>query len=214
MDMSQGYPLIRALPVIFIAIIMLILPPHQTPNLLGFFGLLAVFIGCIFMPLNKIKDLKLQNYLIKPMFFVLMGAVGTTIYTIVDSHGTKLLKSSCDSDFFASCYYFFLVECCMAVNLGVLLLFQKESRQDAKEILRTTPWKPLCAGFFCASAYILILYAMLFVENLSFLQAFRQMSLPIGAFLGIVFLKEKTSFARAVGIFLIVLGLVAVALSK
>ena len=59
------------------------------------------------------------------------------------------------------------------------------------------------------SAYVLVLLAMHFVTNVSYVQAFRQMSLPLGAFLGIVFLKEKTSGPKLVGLALIVGGLVA-----
>ena len=214
MDMSQGYPLIRALPVIFIAVIMLLLPPHQVPNYLGAAGLFMVFFGCLLMPVGRFSDLKLKNYLVKPMLFVLMGAIGTTIYIFMDSNGTKLLKVNCDSDFFGSCYYFFLVECCMFLNLGVVLLFQRDSYNDLKAIIKGTPWKPLCAGLFCSLAYILTLYAMLFVDNLSFLQAFRQMSLPIGVGLGMLFLREKLSLPRACGVFFIVSGLVLIAFAK
>ena len=61
------------------------------------------------------------------------------------------------------------------------------------------------------SAYILVLLAMHFVTNVSYVQAFRQMSLPLGAFLGIAFLKEKATSPKLAGLTLIVGGLIAVA---
>ena len=47
-----------------------------------------------------------------------------------------------------------------------------------------------------------------FVTNVSFVQAFRQLSLPLGVFAGIVFLKESPAKPKLLGVALIVLGLI------
>ena len=60
---------------------------------------------------------------------------------------------------------------------------------------------------FAALAYVLILVAMNYVTNVSFVQAFRQLSLPLSAFLGFLILKEKISILRWIGLFLIMSGL-------
>ena len=57
----------------------------------------------------------------------------------------------------------------------------------------------------------LVLAAMTKVTQLSFLQAFRQMSLPIGLLLGIIILKEPAHRPKIAGITLIVTGLVLIA---
>ena len=46
------------------------------------------------------------------------------------------------------------------------------------------------------------------VTNVSFIQAFRQLSLPIGVALGIVILKEKISLPKIIGVALLLAGLV------
>ena len=46
------------------------------------------------------------------------------------------------------------------------------------------------------------------VTNISFLQVFRQMSLPLGVAAGILILHEKVSVPKIVGTALIVCGLV------
>ena len=67
---------------------------------------------------------------------------------------------------------------------------------------------------FATSAYVLVLLAYHYVDNASYVQAFRQMSLPLGVFLGVFFLKEKITLPKMLGLFLIIAGLTAVALSK
>ena len=56
-------------------------------------------------------------------------------------------------------------------------------------------------------AYVLILLAMNYVNNVSFVQAFRQLSLPLSALLGLLLLKEKISKLRWSALGLIMLGL-------
>ena len=61
---------------------------------------------------------------------------------------------------------------------------------------------------FYTAAYLLVLAAMGMVSNVSFLQAFRQMSLPLGVAAGIFFLHEKVSGPKLAGTFLVVCGLI------
>ena len=53
---------------------------------------------------------------------------------------------------------------------------------------------------------------MLNVKNVSYLQAFRQMSLPVGMIMGILFLHEKYYYPKILGVILIVAGLILLAL--
>ena len=61
---------------------------------------------------------------------------------------------------------------------------------------------------FAALAYVLILVSMNSVTNVSFVQAFRQLSLPLSAFLGFLILKEKITLVRWIALILIMVGLV------
>jgi drug/metabolite transporter (DMT)-like permease len=76
-------------------------------------------------------------------------------------------------------------------------------------------WLPSAiAGLMMSGAYGLVLLAMAYVRNVSFISAFRQLSIPIGAVMGIVFRKESRPWPKLFGIVLILLGLVVVTLSK
>ena len=67
---------------------------------------------------------------------------------------------------------------------------------------------PYTAGVAAALAYLLVLIAMNHVSNVSFVQAFRQLSLPLSALLGFVILKEKVTTLRLVALFVIMAGLI------
>ena len=64
------------------------------------------------------------------------------------------------------------------------------------------------AGFSAALAYLLVLVAMFYVTNVSFVQAFRQLSLPVSAALGFIVLKEKISALRLISLAMIMAGLI------
>ena len=69
-------------------------------------------------------------------------------------------------------------------------------------------WTPLLAGVFAGLTYILVLIAMNYVTNVSYVQGFRQLGLVIGMLEGIFILKERCTLTRVLGITLIVSGLV------
>jgi drug/metabolite transporter (DMT)-like permease len=103
-------------------------------------------------------------------------------------------------------FYIFIVQMAIAVTLAVPVFASRESRQELRHICKS--YSPYVAGIFSASAYVLILLAMKFVTNVSYIQAFRQMSLPLGVLAGIFILKEKCSPPKLIGILLVVSGLV------
>lgn len=59
----------------------------------------------------------------------------------------------------------------------------------------------------------MVLMAMTMVTNVSFVQAFRQMSLPVGVLMGMVFLHEKCPAVKMLGIALVIIGLVLAAVA-
>ncbi|MBO5695856.1 MAG: multidrug transporter, partial [Lentisphaeria bacterium] len=63
------------------------------------------------------------------------------------------------------------------------------------------------AGFAACMCYVLVLLAMNYVTNVSFVQAFRQIGLVFGMAGGFIFLKEKCTITKIVGIVLILSGL-------
>ena len=65
----------------------------------------------------------------------------------------------------------------------------------------------LLAGFFASLCYSLVLVAMNYVTNVSYVQVFRQLGLPIGMGLGVLILKEHCTWTKVIGVILILSGL-------
>jgi uncharacterized membrane protein len=60
------------------------------------------------------------------------------------------------------------------------------------------------------STYGLVLASMTYVTDVSYVAAFRQLSIPIGALFGIVLLKEQCPAPKLLGILIISIGLILV----
>jgi uncharacterized membrane protein len=56
------------------------------------------------------------------------------------------------------------------------------------------------------------LLALAFVENVSYIVAFHRLSIPLGAVLGILILKEKFYPLKLLGVLIMLVGLLGVAL--
>ncbi|MBR7108238.1 MAG: hypothetical protein IKC89_07485 [Lentisphaeria bacterium] len=213
-DMSLAYPVARALPVLLIAAVTPILYPGRYPSAWGVAGLLIVCCGCLLMPLKKFSDFSLKNYFNMAMWFIILAAIGTTGYTINDAELVKICASGQGYDDMKAAYLLsFVINFGLGCIMGVIVLFRKQEQENFK--LLVSSFKNFCypaiAGILSSLAYALVLMAMQRVEHLSFLQAFRQMSLPIGLLLGIFILKEPAHRPKLTGITLIVTGLVLIA---
>jgi uncharacterized membrane protein len=98
--------------------------------------------------------------------------------------------------------------------LGTLLLVccNKTERREFGRLLKNRSLSPILTGICSSAAYVLILLAMNFVSNVSYIQAFRQLSLPLGVLAGILILKESHSIPKLLGTLIILAGLIIVAL--
>lgn len=94
----------------------------------------------------------------------------------------------------------------------VVALMPRE-RAAARVLLQgpTRIW--VLAGLMVLSTYGLVLIAMAYTEDVSYLVALRQASIPLGALLGVFWLKETLSGFRWFSLALMMTGLVLVALN-
>lgn len=213
-DISLVYPLGRSLPVLLTAAVTISFGLGKMPNALALGGMALISIGCLFLPLKNFREFHWKTYCTPLLFFVLLIAAGVTVYTIFDSEAAKILKElpdNHDSRIVTSLFYLFLVESGLTAVLGLFVLTQKQERAEFKRLFLKTPW-PHITGVFSSSAYALILLAMPLVTNVSYIQAFRQMSLPLGVLAGVFILKEPCGKVKLFGIILIVIGLIAASL--
>ncbi|MBO5958816.1 MAG: hypothetical protein J6Q65_01710 [Lentisphaeria bacterium] len=219
-DVSLVYPMARALPVLLTAavteIAYLVLGYGAPLSLPAIIGMVVVFAGCLIMPAKDFKHLT-PKYLFKnkAMPWIAIAAFGTTGYTVFDKAGLDLLLKygNANSTILGSCAYSTIREIFLFFFLFTAVLLIPHERAGLTKDLPLR-WPGYISGIFAAIAYILVLIAMHMVENVSYIQAFRQMSLPVGVFLGVFFLKEKAGLPKIIGLILIVAGLAATALLK
>lgn len=207
-DISLIYPLGRATPVLLVAFVTMIFGLGKTPTALALCGMAVISLGCILLPLKSFHEFSLKSYCTKALLWVLVIAVGTSGYTIVDSQAGKILQNfTQDSGFVRSMLYLFFIEIGQVVTLSAYVAAVPWERRELVKVLKE-PLYPAVSGVFSAVAYGLVLVAMGYVSNVSYVQAFRQLSLPLGVFAGIVFLKESPAKPKLVGVAMIVTGLI------
>ncbi len=206
-DISLAYPLSRSLPVLLTAAATITLNLGKRPGLWGLTGLGVLFLGCLLIPQRSFRDISIKNYRTPALIPILCAAVGTTCYTIADSVAPGFVFPLSESPQIVILgVYFCMVQLGISVTIAFCFFFApQEYRAELKPALCS--FYPYLAGVFSFAAYFLVLIAMRHVTNVSFVQALRQLGLPLGVFAGVYFLKEKLTWVKAIGIVLIVGGL-------
>lgn len=213
-DICLVYPLTRALPVLLTAAVTLLAGIGAPPGPVTLAGMVILSSGCLLMPLMRWNQFRPASYRSGALKFIVIAAAGTTGYTIFDSMAIRLVRASVEQPgLLSSMAYLFLIEAGLALMLLFAVSCSISERQEFRKLFLKTK-TPVISGIFSSTAYILILIAMTHVTNVSYIQAFRQMSLPIGVLAGIFLLHEKPGRPRLAGIALVITGLVVVAVGS
>jgi drug/metabolite transporter (DMT)-like permease len=213
-DLSHAYPLARSLPVVFVALASVLLGRGSQVDPLAYVGFATVTVGCILLPLPRFGDIHPRHYRHQWVMFALLAAVCITGYTLLDDQALRILRSlpgSMLSNIGWSLLFVELEAVGISVFLSVFILGWRPERRLLMKAngseWRTAAWM----GFIITATYGLVLLAMAYVSNVSYVIAFRQLSIPIGAALGILVRKETASPPKLVGIALVFIGLVLAA---
>ena len=97
----------------------------------------------------------------------------------------------------------------LSSTLWLICFLFKANRQDLlafrdRKLLK----QGILAGIFASFSYLLVLCAMNYVANVTYVQVFRQLGLPIGMVLGVLILKEHCTLNKIIGLILILTGLI------
>ena len=214
-DLSVAYPLVRALPVLLIALISMGL--GKPFNLAGIMGILTVAGGCLLIPLPSFTAFNRQAYLTGSTGLAILAALGTTGYTLIDNHALALLRSlpTAGLGLTGSTLLFLALENQVtALLLGGYVWLSGDERLQLRSISRSGWLGATGTGVLITAAYGLVLAAMAFVTNVSYIAAFRQLSIPLGAALGFMIQKEPAAPPRLVGIGVLTLGLALITVAS
>ena len=80
-----------------------------------------------------------------------------------------------------------------------------------REVCRANKRHAVLAGVAIHLAYTMVLVSLAFARNVSYVVGVRQLSIPLGAMLGILVLKEAPYRPKLVGVGIMFAGLILVA---
>lgn len=212
--LSIAYPLARSLPLLIVTALTFMVGRGNELSCLAVGGISAIVIGAFILPMNSIRDFRLANYLNASCAFALVAAIGTAGYSFVDDIGMNMLKLvPDDAAGWMRALLYLVLECVFtAFWLQLLMMSSKVSTNHFIANWRCFLKPALMTGLAIGATYGIILLAMTHAQNVSYVVGLRQLSIPLGAIMGVVILKEKGSLPRFVGITILFLGLILVSL--
>jgi uncharacterized membrane protein len=215
-DMSLAYPLARALPTVLITLTTIVLGIGKPLTLVGLVGIVAVAMGCMILPLRSVRSLRRSDYLNACCVLAVVAAIGTTGYTVIDNESLRVLRAlpgSGLSTIETTLLYLALTSTGAAVLIGIFVAVYPTERARLRLIVRNGVGYAVVAGLVITLGYGMVLLAMSYASNVSYIGAFRQSSIPLGAALGILVQKEPLYRAKVIGTVVVLAGLILVAVA-
>jgi len=212
-DMSIAYPLARSLPVIFVTIITILLGKGHEVGWWLTAGIILVLTGCLMLPMKMFRDFRLRYYLNPCCLLAVLAAIGITAYTIMDDTALRCLRELPGKPFHpvdGTLVYMVLEVISASFWKGIFILFSLREKKNLVEILCHYKGPAALTGIGIYLTYGLVLLSMNYVTNVSYVAAFRQLSIPLGAVMGIFLLKEAYYVPKVFGVAIIFAGLILV----
>jgi len=214
-DMSIVYPLARSSPLIVVTVTALLLGRKSEVGNACIAGIVLIVGGCFLLPMNRFRDLRLRNYTNAACLFALLAAFGTAGYSMLDDTALRCLRASSDVGLKtvpATMLYSFVEALSASLWLGGFVLGSRRGRRELGAVWRHQRSSAFLAGAGIYVTYTIVLVSLAFVRNVSYVVAFRQLSIPIGAVLGMLLLKEPRPAPKIAGIAVLFVGLLMVGL--
>ncbi len=210
--MSVIYPTIRALPIILVTLTLAIFKGESFSSIY-LFGALLIIIG-LYLNWGSIDKREFITNLFSPAGkYVFLAAIGTAGYSLVDAEGVTIMnKLAPFSAITAPSTYIILQGFSASLWLLVLIVTKPSERRKIRVVLKNEKITAILVGVGMYATYGLVLASMLFADNVGYIVAFRQLSIPLGAFLGWFILKDNFNSLKLVGTIILVAGLIMVAL--
>jgi len=195
-DLSIVYPVARSSPV-FVTIAAAVFL-GETISMTGLLGILVIFIGVYILHLKGMT----REDLVAPVRYLMSGssryaviaALGTTVYSITDKLGVTTVDPL---------LYSFWLGFSVTGMMTIVTIRRKGFKAIRDEF--SSPLKVSFAGLLMRGGYMLVLYAMS-IAPVSYILALRQISVVLGALMGVAFLGESYGRVRIMGSVVIFVG--------
>ena len=214
-DISIAYPLSRALPVIFVFCFTLFLGQGKPLGVWFTLGAILVVGGCIILPLRAFGEFQISNYKNLCVVLAVLAAVGITGYTVTDDIALRHLRELTAKPFDpvdGTLIYMVLEGIGCSLWQSLFVIPQPRERANFTDVLNNYKGAAATTGIGIYLTYGLVLVSMNFVTNVSYVAAFRQLSVPIGALFGMALLREPRYNPKIMAVAMIFIGLILVGL--
>ncbi len=199
-DFTIAYPIARAMPVLLIAVGDVLRGRYLGLPAVG--GLLLVSAGCFLVPIYDLRAIKLNHYFNKGTFFMLLTAIGTVGYSLLDKVGSEIIASGPVAALQYT-YLFYLFTFVVYSRFPVGIKTHDNSIDKAF-------FPAIFAGLMSFGTYVLIVSAYQLTDHASLVVAFRQFSILIGVVGGLWLFRERGMVTRIIGALMLTMGLVII----
>lgn len=213
-DLSLAYPLVRAVPVLLVTLLTLLLAQGNPPSRQAVAGMVLIVVGCLILPLPSFTQFRWRHYWSLAVALALVAALATVGYSILDDRALRLLRAGSGltaGNLAVTLVYAIVAGISASLWLGAFVALRHEDRRQLQALTRAGLRQAFLVGLFIFVGYALVLLALALVPNVGYAVAFRQLSIPLGAVLAIVLLKEPAYRPRLLGVGMVFVGLVMVA---
>ena len=212
-DISIAYPLARSLSVIFVFGFTVMLRTGDVLGVWAIFGMILVVVGCITLPMKSWRDFHIADYKNVCCLLAVLAAFGISGYTLTDNEALRHLRELPGVTFDpvdATLIYMVLEGISCSIWQFVLAIFSPSEWKNMRIVFRDYKGSAAITGIGIYLAYGLVLASMNFVTNVSYVAAFRQLSIPLGAIFGMALLREPCYSTKMFGVTTIIIGLALV----
>ena len=214
-ELSVAYPLARSLPALMVTTVVFLIGRGEAIGSAVLLGIALIIAGGFLIPLRSFRDFSLQKYKSIAVVAALVAAAGTAGYSLTDDFALGTIRGlrpvTFRENFLLAFYYIGLQGMTTIFWQGLIvvpnwrerLIFRQQIAHPASSIIK---------GAGILITYALVLISMGYVTNVSYVVAFRQLSIPIGLIFGILFLKELICGPKITAVVLLFAGVVLVGL--
>lgn len=218
-DLSVVYPLVRSLGPAFVVLGSFALGRGDAIGLACILGVVAIFIGSAALGASNLRALGKRRLPGAGIVFSVTAALGTMGYTLLDDVGVRwifesnALASLAQAPVRSGLIYAAFQGWATSLGMGLWIARKREHRQSLREYTSPAALRDATTmGVVSYASYALVLISMLYVDDVSYVAGFRQLSVPVGAAVGVVWLGERLDTGKALGLLAMSLGLMLIAL--
>ena len=202
-ELSLMYPAARGTGVVLVAIFSMIIF-HDQISAWAVAGIMMVVVGIFSFALKDGLNRKVLVDSFKSMKYALLLGCTVVVYTLIDRAGVQQYNPV---------LYLNLTGVLSATILSPFI-FKKElgTAKGIKKFIRQEGKYAAIIGYGITVSYLIILfiYATFAEAKSSYITPIREFSVVIGSILGFIFLKEKITPNKVIGIVTILLGVIMI----